>query len=208
MGKPWKTFEYATLNSFAHMVEEYPDLWGAGFRRRQAFGGQGFDVIFESNLGRFLIECKTKSLTEQMTGREKFYVGQAIRDEQFTELLEYAVGMGAVPLFAFGVFGPKRGERRAWLVHAEDVARMLLRSHGITIAEIAEYGLSLPKMRAGELKKPLYKIEPGLLKVLAADYREKTSVLEVSGVWEWARRKKAPPGINLKQMLRRGHVWA
>lgn len=205
--KAWKTFEYAILQSFEHMVNEYPDLWGAGFRRRQAFGGQGFDIVFESNLGRFLIECKTKKIVQPVTGKEKFYVEQAIREDQMTELLEYATGMGMVPLFAFGVFGPGR-ERQAWLIHAEDVARLLLRSRGITVQEIATYGVSLPKLRAGEPKRSIYLIDPGLLKMVAEDYREKTQSPDWAAVWEWAKEHREEIGVNLTRAMEKGGAWA
>ena len=205
MAKQWKTFEYAILRSFENMVDEYSDLRGAGFRRRQAFGGQGFDVLFESNLGRFVVECKTKVLTDEPTGREKFYVGQAIREEQLTGLLEFAVGMAAVPVFAFGIFGPGK-DRQAWLVHAEDVTRLLLRSRGITVQEVAEFGMRLRKIRVGTPKRSIYQVDPGQLKVLAADYREKVERLRMSAIYEWTKEHEAE-GVNLQRALKRGKVW-
>jgi len=160
-----QTFEYDILESLDWMVRYTKGAYGKTIRRRMSFGrkigthpgvAQGFDLLHMSSLAKILVECKTLRMPADgdVTGyRGRFYVERNLKRAQVTWFIEYALGFGLVPIYAFMISREGSTDRDAFLLDAETVARSLLAYSYVGYKQMDERGLAMPRIHVNDSER-------------------------------------------------------
>lgn len=213
-----QTFECDMLESFDWMVRYTEGAFGKTIRRRMSFGraasghpgvAQGFDLLHMSSVANLLIECKTLRLPidGDIRGyRGRFYVERNLKRSQVMWFIEYALGFGLVPVYAFMISREGSNDRDAFLLNAEDVARSLLAYSYVGYAQMDESGLSMPRIHVNDAERGkrvhLYEIYDVGLHELIKKFKIEQNGKD-SAVREWLEicKKEWELPMNCKRFL-------